>query len=248
MSRPLILITNDDGYAAQGIDALFEAAQALGDVWMVAPVAEQSGVSSSLSLHDPLRIKRVGEQRFAVNGTPADCVYLALYHILPRPPSLCLSGVNHGANLGDDVLYSGTVAGALEATLAGVPGLAVSLAAWGKGLDYTPAAQVAAEFGQKILERGLPRDVLLNINVPRDATAQTERVVAKLGRRDYERCVTQKHDPRGKPYYWIGGSALDFDDLPGSDCNTVAQGHISITPMKIDLTHYKFIKELEGWV
>lgn len=246
MSRPLILLTNDDGISAAGLGALERAAARLGEVWVVAPSREQSGVSSSLSLHDPVRIIDAGERRFAVTGTPADCVYMALQHILPEKPALTISGVNHGANLGDDVLYSGTVAAAIEATLSFVPSVAVSLAAWGKGLDYDGAAEVAVEFGEKVLAKGLPRDVLLNINVPRGGTVQTERAITKLGRRDYERAVTEKHDPRGKPYYWIGGAQLDFDDLPGTDCNAVAAGQVSISPVQIDLTHYKFLGELRS--
>lgn len=246
MSRPLILLTNDDGISAAGLGALERAASKLGEVWVVAPSREQSGVSSALSLHDPLRIQEAGERRFAITGTPADCAYMALQHILPERPALCISGVNHGANLGDDVLYSGTVAAAIEATLSFVPSVAVSLAAWGKGLDYDVAAEVAVDMGKKVLERGLPRDALLNLNIPRDASFDTERVITKLGRRDYERVVTEKHDPRGKPYYWIGGAQLDFDDLPGSDCNAVAAGKVSITPVHIDLTHYKFLDELRS--
>lgn len=248
--QPLILLTNDDGVEAAGLDALAHAAASLGEVWVVAPATEQSGVSSALSLHDPVRIREHpdrGAHWHSVTGTPADCTYVAMQHLLPRPPALCLSGVNHGANLGDDVLYSGTVAGAIEATLADVPSIAVSLAAWGDGLDYSVAAAVAVAYGEQVLTRGLPRDTLLNINAPRDATLETERVVTKLGRRNYERSVAVKHDPRGRPYYWIGGAEIDFDDLPGSDCNAVAEGKVSVTPVQVDLTRYRFLEELRTW-
>lgn len=248
MSRPHILLTNDDGVDAPGLAALAEAASALGQVWVVAPASEQSGVSSSLSLHDPVRLYERGERRFAVTGTPADCVYVALHHLLPQPPALCLSGINHGANLGDDVLYSGTVAAAIEATLCDVPSVAVSFTAWGRDHDYAPAAAIGAQVGRQVLARGLPRDTLLNVNVPREADAATRRVVTKLGRRNYERQVAAQRDPRGRPYYWIGGSSIDFDDLPGSDCNAVASGQVSITPVQIDLTQYRFLQELRGWV
>lgn len=246
--RPIILVSNDDGVDAAGIAALASAAASLGEVWVVAPAVEQSGVSSALSLHSPLRIHVKGERVFAVTGTPADCVYMALQHILPRRPALCLSGVNHGANLADDVLYSGTVAAAIEATISEVPSVAVSLAAYGKGLDYGEAARVAVEYGAKVLARGLPRDTLLNINVPRGGRAEgTARRVCKLGRRNYMRQVSEQQDPRGRSYYWIGGAEIDFDDLPGSDCNAIVDGVISVTPLQVDMTRHRFLKELSQW-
>lgn len=246
--RPLILVSNDDGVEAAGIAALASAATSLGEVWIVAPAVEQSGVSSALSLHSPLRVHERGERRFAVTGTPADCVYMALQHLLPRPPALCLSGVNHGANLADDVLYSGTVAAAIEATISEVPSVAVSMAAYGKGVDYTEAAKVAVEYGARVLSMGLPRDTLLNINVPRGARAgETERRVCKLGRRNYMRQVSEQNDPRGRPYYWIGGAEIDFDDLPGSDCNAIVDGVISVTPLQVDMTRHRFLEELSRW-
>ena len=246
--RPLILVSNDDGVDAAGIAALASAAASLGEVWVVAPATEQSGVSSALSLHTPLRVYSKGERRFAVTGTPADCVYMALQNLLPRRPALCLSGVNHGANLADDVLYSGTVAAAIEATISEVPSVAVSLAAYGKGLDYGEAARIAVEYGAKVLSKGLPRDTLLNINVPREARAgETERRVCKLGRRNYMRQVSAQHDPRGRAYYWIGGAEIDFDDLPGSDCNAIVDGVISVTPLQVDMTRHRFLNELSQW-
>ncbi len=248
MSQPIILISNDDGIDAHGIAALAKEAEALGEVWVVAPAQEQSGVSGALSLHSPVRILQRGERRFAITGTPADCVYMAIQYVLPERPALCLSGVNHGANLADDVLYSGTVAAAIEATISDVPSVAVSLAAYGHGLDYSHAARVAVEYGQKVLEKGLPRDTLLNINVPRHGDAsETERRVCKLGRRNYMRQVVEQRDPRGKPYYWIGGAEIDFDDLPGSDCNAIVEGVISVTPLHVDMTRHRFLDELASW-
>ena len=248
MREPVVLITNDDGVDAQGIAALAQAASSIGEVWIVAPMTEQSGVSSSLSLHDPIRLVRKGERRFGVRGTPADCAYIALHHVIGRLPDLCLSGVNHGANLGDDVLYSGTVAAAIECTLCGVPSVAVSLAGRGEGVDYTPAAEIAVDMGKEVLKRGLPRDTLLNLNIPKGAYRDTKRVVTKLGRRNYSRQISEHRDPRGGRYYWIGGSTIGFDDLPGSDCNIVAKGDVSVTPLQIDLTRYTFLDELRGWL
>ena len=245
--RPLIVVSNDDGVRAAGIEALARAAELLGEVWVVAPATEQSGVSSALSLHSPVRLVRHDERRFSVSGTPADCIYMALQHVLPRKPDLCLSGVNHGANLADDVLYSGTVAAAIEATLADVPAVAVSLAAYGPELDYSVASEIAVEYGQQVLTRGLPRDTMLSLNVPRDATLKTPRRVCKLGRRNYMRQVQQERDPRGRPYFWIGGSEIDFDDMPASDCNAIVEGHVSVTPLCVDMTRHRFLSELQRW-
>lgn len=247
MTRPMILVSNDDGYGTDGMMSLITHLETIGDVWVVAPATEQSAVSSALSLHHPVRIKQIKPQHYTVSGTPADCTYMALNFILPRQPDICVSGVNRGANLGDDVIYSGTVAAAVEATLCEIPSLAVSLAAYGKNLSYDVAGQVATRVASQLLTRRLPRGVLLNINVPKDATAETEVKVCKLGRRNYERKVTEQHDPRGGRYYWIGGSMMDADDVPGSDCNAIAQGFISLTPINLDMTHYRFLKELEQW-
>ena len=245
---PLILLSNDDGIHAEGLQALERAMQSLGEVWVVAPATEQSGVSSALSLHSPVRVKAHGERRLAVTGTPADCVYMALHKLLPRRPALCVSGVNHGANLGDDVLYSGTVAAALEATLCDVRSIAVSLAAYGRGFDYDPAARIARRLAEQALTRPLPRGVLLNVNVPRDAAEDSPIVVCKLGKRNYQQQVSEQQDPRGGRYYWIGGGALDADDLPGSDCNAVAAGQVSLTPVSVDMTHYRSLASLRDWV
>jgi len=244
--RPLILVTNDDGIDAPGLKALEAELSALGDVWTVAPATEQSAVSHAITLWNPLRIHAKSEQRFAVTGTPTDCVYIALSTILPRRPSLCVSGINHGANLGDDVIYSGTVAGASEATLQDIPAIAVSLASY-KSQNFEVAAKAAKRIARAVLSRRLPRGVMLNVNVPKDATETSPIAVTKLGRRYYGNMVTEKADPRNKPYYWIGGAELGFDDIPGTDCNAIAHNHISVSPVQMDLTHYRFIDELSRW-
>lgn len=245
MARPTILVTNDDGIHARGLSALADALAELGDVWVVAPQTEQSAVSQAISLRTPVRVHQHGERRYAVSGTPTDCSYVALNHLIDHV-DVCVSGINHGANLGDDVIYSGTVAGAIEATLVDVPSIAVSLAAY-RNLDFTPAADVAVRLTRHVLDQGLPRGVFLNVNVPREATADTELVICKLGRRNYARGVEEKLDPRRRPYYWLGGAELGFDDIPGSDCNAIADGKISVTPVHLDLTHYEFIKEMRTW-
>ncbi len=245
VSRPTILITNDDGIHARGLAALEEALGEVGEVWVVAPDSEQSAVSQAITLRLPVRVRQHGERRFAISGTPTDCVYVAINHLIEQV-DVCVSGINHGANLGDDVIYSGTVAGAIEATLVDVPSIAVSLAAY-RRLDFSVAAHTARTLTEQVLDKGLPRGVFLNVNVPREATPDTDVVVCKLGRRNYGRVVEEKLDPRKRPYYWLGGAELGFDDLPGSDCNVISTGKISVTPVHLDLTHYQFARELEHW-
>ncbi|MFW5966029.1 MAG: 5'/3'-nucleotidase SurE [Persicimonas sp.] len=245
MSEPTILITNDDGIQARGLAALEEALSPLGQVWVVAPDSEQSAVSQAITLRHPVRVRKRGERRYAISGTPTDCAYVALNHLIDRV-DVCVSGINHGANLGDDVIYSGTVAGAIEATLVDVPAIAVSLAAYGD-LEFDAAATVARRLTERVLERGLPRGVFLNVNVPREATESSDLVVCKLGRRNYGRVVEEKLDPRQRPYYWLGGAELGFDDIPGSDCNVISEGKVSVTPVHLDLTDYGFARELEHW-
>lgn len=245
-SKPLILLTNDDGYSAQGLRSLYAAMQDLGEVWVVAPATEQSAISHAITLWDPVRIVDQDERAYAVTGTPTDCVYIAVNHILERRPALCVSGINHGANLGDDVIYSGTVAGAAEACLFDIPSIAVSLASY-RSREFDAAAAIARRVAESVLQRGLPRGVFLNVNVPRDATKKSPIEVTKLGRRTYGAIVTEKKDPRNKSYYWIGGSELGFDDIPGSDCNAIARERVSLSPVRLDLTHYRFMRDLQSW-
>ncbi len=246
---PLILVTNDDGIRANGIAALAEAAEALGEVWVVAPETEQSAMAHALTLHHPLRIREYGDRRFSVDGTPTDCVFLAALHILPRKPALVLSGVNRGANVGDDVTYSGTVSAALEAVIMGFPGIAVSLVLTHDGpRDYTPAARYAATLGADVLRRGLPPKTYLNINAPQLPADEIKGVrVTTLGHRLYDDRIIECEDPRGRPYYWIGGKHFEAKDIPGSDCNAVLDGYISVTPLHANPTDHGMVEELRGW-
>lgn len=246
MSNPTILVTNDDGFDAPGIQALADALEEIGEVWVVAPDSQQSGVSHALTFREPLRVFERSSRRMSVTGSPADSVYLALNEILDETPDICVSGINHGANLADDLIYSGTVAGAVEATLCNIPGIAVSLAA-SREYEFDVAAEFTVKLVRDVLDRGLPRDVYLNVNVPAGATAETEARIVKLGRRNYRRDVTEKHDPYGRPYYWLGGSELQFDDLPGSDCNAITDRRITVTPVHLDFTHYSFMREMRDW-
>lgn len=231
--RPLILVTNDDGVYAPGIEALVQAVQALGDVAVVAPDRNRSGVSQLITLHHPLRAEPFRPRWRAVDGSPADCVYLGIHELLPRRPDIVFSGVNAGPNMSFDIHYSGTVGGAREGTLLGVPSIAVSLTSPRRG-SYERAAEFASEVGAQVLQEGLPEHVLLNINVPAGPAARWQRTF--LGHRLFRHSVHRRDDPRGGVYYWIGGVPGEPHDIPGSDCNAVAEGVISVTPLQTDST------------
>jgi 5'-nucleotidase len=241
-----LLLSNDDGVHAAGLRAL-AAAFAGEEVWVVAPDREQSAASHAISLHRPLRIGEVAPHRYAVDGTPTDAVYVGLNHILrERRPDVVLSGVNHGPNLGNDVLYSGTVAAAMEGALLGCHAVAVSLAA-PPPHDFHHAATFAAALARRLA--GLPPapPVLLNVNVPGGAVRGWR--VAPLGRRDYGNEVVEKTDPRGRKYYWIGGEGgARWRDLPGSDCNTVfGDGLASVTPLRLDWSDGSLLSDIRRW-
>lgn len=246
--RPLILVSNDDGYGAEGIWLLAEALESLGEVWMVAPERQRSGVSRMITLHKPLRVKRFRQNKnwFWCSGTPTDSVYIALNHIVPRRPALVVSGVNLGANLGDDVMYSGTVAAVLEGAAFGVPGLAVSVNAH-RDTSFEPAVKLAVEVAEKILAHGLPERTILNLNVPKDYDVEKGILVTRLGNRGYERVVHLREDPRGGEYYWIGGPALPLNDAVGTDCRAIYDGFATLSPVSMDLNAPALESEVRGW-
>ena len=219
-----------------------------GEVWVVAPEHEQSAASHAISLTRPLRIRKVKPRWFAVDGTPTDCAYLAIHHLMKdEVPALAVSGINHGPNMADDVLYSGTVAAAMEATLLGVPAIAFSLVARGRGPDLTHAARFARALTGAALSQTLPPRLLLNVNVPGVGEPRGW-AITRLGRHSYGNQVVEKVDPRGRRYYWIGGSEYSHEDLPGSDCNTVLdEQRISVTPVLLDLTDLPRMEELMRW-
>lgn len=243
-----ILVTNDDGITAVGINVLAKALSAVGDVAVVAPDRERSAVGHALTLHHPLRAVSQGDNRYAVDGTPTDCVNLGIHSLLEFKPDLVVSGINRGANLGDDITYSGTVSAAMEATLMGIPAFAVSLVTLNEGEHYETAANFAVRLARKVLENGLPPDTFLNVNVP---DLPFDRVAAPLvtsqGRRCYEGTIVDKVDPRGRNYYWIGTADLKFHDIEGSDFVAVSRGHVSITPLHLDLTNYASMSRISGW-
>lgn len=232
-SRPLVLLSNDDGYRSRGISVLREALTQVCDVVVCAPESEQSATSHALSLHRPLRLYRHAEGLFSVDGTPADCVYVALAagdRVLPRKPDAVVSGLNHGLNLGDDVFYSGTVAAAREAALKGLPALAVSA---GAGADFAAAAALSAQLLSALLEEHPGRGVLFNVNFPAGASWPVR--ATRLGRREYEESIEFRRDPRGREYLWIGGPLLAHRHVPGSDTEAFDQGVVGVTPLVLDL-------------
>jgi 5'-nucleotidase len=241
-----ILLTNDDGIHSDGLIKLEEALREVGDVYTVAPASEMSGASHSLTLSRPLRIRRIDERHWTVDGTPTDCVTLALNKILPDDwrPDLCCSGINHGGNLGDDASYSGTVAGALEATVLGVPGLAFSLVAR-EQYDFTEAARFAVVAVRKVLEEGLPEGTFLNINVPTGHVHGAR--ITRQGVKNARPVITEHVDPRGKAYYWIGEEYFTSNHEDGTDYSAVRQGYVSVTPMRADLTNHSALAALGGW-
>jgi 5'-nucleotidase len=243
--RPNILVSNDDGIHAAGLAALAAALEKVGEVYVVAPDRERSAVGHALTLHRPLRVESVGPRRFAVNGTPTDCVNLAILGILPVRPDVVVSGINNGSNLGDDVTYSGTVSAAMEGTLLGVPALAVSLIDAADGADYGPAARAAVELTRLLLRDRESGVTLLNANVPRGRPKGLR--LTRLGRRVYSEKVTEERDPRGKVYYWIGAGPPAWEAGEDSDFAAVHAGYVSVTPLHLDLTSYDGLRALKTW-
>ncbi|MFO7973756.1 MAG: 5'/3'-nucleotidase SurE [Candidatus Hydrogenedentota bacterium] len=247
MSDPLILVTNDDGIRAPGLVTLARHLEAIGKVWVYAPDREQSAVSHGVSLHRPLRVTQTQPQWFSVDGTPADCVMLAVRDLLPERPALVVSGVNPGPNLGDDVTYSGTVAGAREGMLLRVPSFAVSDVAYAPNHVET-AARVATRIAQCCLERGMPTDTLLNVNVPDVPYEKLQGIsVTRMGRRDYQDEIIRRVDPRGGAYYWIGGAEPSHVAAPGTDFEAIDDGRVSVTPLHRDVTNQGAIAALTEW-
>lgn len=241
-----ILITNDDGIHSEGIKALEDALKEIGDVYVVAPESEMSGASHSLTLARPLRIRQIDERHWTVDGTPTDCVTFAINRILSaeEQPHICASGINHGANMGDDATYSGTVAGAMESTILGVPGIAFSLVA-NRNHDFSEAAKVARDLIRKAIEEGLPDGTLLNVNVPKGSPKGIR--ITKQGFKNARPVISEHTDPRGKFYYWIGEERSGFHAEGGTDFEAVDEGFVSVTPMRSDLTNHLAIEMLKSW-
>lgn len=239
----VFLVTNDDGVHAPGLAALAAALVDLGEVVVIAPDREQSAVGHALTLHRPLRAERLDERRFAVNGTPSDCVNLGVLGLLPEAPALVLAGINHGSNLGDDVTYSGTVSAAMEGTLLGVPSIAISLERADAG--YAEAGRIARLVAARVLVEGLPPRTLLNVNVP--AAPPRGVRLTQLGHRVYKEKVVEQTDPRGRTFYWIGAGPPQWDESEQTDITAVRDGYVSITPLHLDLTHFGALARMADW-
>jgi len=241
-----ILVTNDDGVYSDGIKALADAMQALGEVTVVAPLAEASAIGHALTLRRPLRLETIGDRVYAVDGTPTDCVNIAITSVLRGMPDLVVSGINKGWNLGDDVTYSGTVSGAFEAALLGPPGIAVSLQKTGQTFDFSEAARGAQIVAQSVLEKGLPLRTFLNINVPQGKTKGFK--VTVQARRNHVTKVDERVDPRGQRYFWIEEGQNDWEPHDRSDFQAVRDGYISVTPLQPDLTAFNLIPTIEEFL
>lgn len=253
----IILVSNDDGISSPGIIALSEVLSSLGVVYVVAPDREQSAVSHSLTLHRPLRVDKVGDRKFAVDGTPTDCISIAVGSILPKKPDIIVSGINRGGNLGEDVSYSGTVSAAKEGVLLGIPSIAFSLIA-GTGVgkivtedlinkfDYTNAAEFSKKLVSYALKNHLPKQTLLNVNVPNVKEIKGYKIT-KQGSRTFGDTVIEKTDPRGRKYYWIAGDIEDWEGGEEADYHAIENGFVSITPIHLDMTNHSAIEKLKDW-
>lgn len=241
-----IVLTNDDGIRADGLGILAARLADLGEIHVVAPDRERSATGHAFTLHEPLRVDQVAPRWYSVSGTPADCVYLAVLQLCPQP-DLVLSGINHGYNLGSDIFYSGTVAGAVEAALRGVPAIAVSAGFRKSGMDFRPAAELSHALARAVLAEGLPPQTLLNVNVPPSFQVGAGYGWTRLGQRVYRDMVESRVDPRGHTYYWIGGAAEPGEDPPGTDLFAVRHGVASVTPLGLDLTHVGLLERLPDW-
>jgi 5'-nucleotidase len=242
------LLSNDDGYRAPGIACLAKALRELGEVTVVAPDRNRSGASNSLTLDLPIRAATAENGFISVEGTPTDCVHLAITGLLDRMPDMVIGGINEGANLGDDVLYSGTVAVAMEGRFLGLPAMALSLAG-GDSVHYETAARVAKLLVKRILTRPLPADTILNVNVP-DRSWETLAgfQVTRLGRRHKSEPIVHGKDPRGRTIYWVGPPGQEQDAGIGTDFHAINSGHVSITPLQVDLTHYSALDAVSRWL
>ncbi|MCL0033190.1 5'/3'-nucleotidase SurE [Thermodesulfovibrionales bacterium] len=241
---PLILVTNDDGVHSPGIIALFEDMKKVGNAYIVAPDRERSAVSHALTLHRPLKADELRENVFSVNGTPTDCVVLAIHRILSKKPDIVVSGINMGANLGDDITYSGTVSAAIEGTILNVPSFAISLVG-DKPFHYETAAAFATEITKYILSRSLPYDTLLNVNVPDMAKNEIKGIkITKQGKRIYDNAIRDIYSPKGDKYYWIGGGELYWERGEDMDSHAVQNSYVSVTPIHLDMTNYEALSDL----
>jgi 5'-nucleotidase len=245
-----VLVSNDDGVDAPGIRVLADCLAAVGQVTVVAPDRDRSGASNSLTLDAPIRALKMDDGRYRVAGTPTDCVQLALAGLLDDEPDIVVSGINNSSNLGDDVIYSGTVSAAMEGRFLGLPAIAVSLASSDhKGEHYASAAQAVLILMRRLLVDPLPADTILNVNVPDRPWHEIQGFeVTRLGKRHRSAPCIAQTDPRGRPIWWIGPAGGAEDDGPGTDFDAVRRGYVSVTPIHVDLTRYQALEKISGWM
>lgn len=249
----LILLTNDDGIYAEGLNVLYRFMKEIGEAYVVAPDRERSATGHGITMHKPLRVNEVSltdgnDKAFSVNGTPTDCIKLALEALLPRDPDIIISGINFGSNVGTDVLYSGTVSAAIEGTIAGIKSTAVSLDVQCNNPDFVPASKFIQNFTKIYNEKSIPSDTLLNINIPDLPKEKIEGIeITKIGRRKYKDSIEQRKDPRGKTYFWLAGEISDSDSGYDTDSSALKRNMISICPMHLDLTKYEIINQIRDW-
>jgi len=245
-----ILLSNDDGYQAPGLQVLAAELAGIGEIHVVAPDRDRSGASNSLTLDSPIRAKQADSGFFSVDGTPTDCVHLAITGLLESEPDMVVSGINSGANMGDDVLYSGTVAAAMEGRFLGYPAIAVSMSTEGeRPQHYATAARVTVELVQRVMAGSLPADTILNVNVPDVPWDELKGMQAtRLGHRHKSEPVIREQDPRGRTVYWVGPVGPEQDSGPGTDFHAVRSGYVSITPLDVDLTRYDAIDGIASWL
>jgi 5'-nucleotidase len=252
---PIILITNDDGVSSQGIKTLSKTLESIGDVYIVAPETEQSAVAHSLTLHRPLKFEKINNKTYSINGTPTDCIIIGVNKLLPQKPDIIVSGINDGSNLGDDITYSGTVAAAIEGTLLGIPSIAISLVrenlSKGSYLKKRERLREAASFAKKlaimVLEKGLPKDTLLNVNIPNTPEIKGVKIT-RQGKMLYDNSIQELSDPRGRKHYWIGAGMPLWGAGENTDFEAIQNGFISVTPVHLDMTNYKALRYIkDNW-
>ncbi len=243
-----ILLSNDDGYFAPGLQMLAKSLAALGEITVVAPEQNRSGASNSLTLDRPLMLKQADSGFYFVNGTPTDCVHLAVTGMMGTLPDIIVSGINHGANMGDDTIYSGTVAAATEGFLLGIPSIAISLASF-EGRNFATAGFYAAELVARFIRNPIQEPTLLNVNVPDLPLDRIKGIeVTRLGRRHKAEPVVKMQSPRHETVYWVGAAGAAADAGPGTDFNAVERGYVSVTPLQIDLTHTGQLNKISDWI
>lgn len=252
--QPLILISNDDGIDAPGLAALVAAMTKLGDVFVAAPTQEQSAVGHAITIRDPVRAHQVrmdfadSVTAFSVKGTPADCVKLAVNQLLPRRPDLVVSGINRGPNTAVNVIYSGTVSAATEASILGIDSIAYSLCSW-EGGDYRPAQELAFQIATRVLKQGLPPGILLNVNIPPLPLDEIKGIQpTRQARSRWDESFHERVDPNNQPYYWLSGTFVNLDEGENTDLWAVENGYVSVTPVQYDLTAHEYLASMTDWI